>query len=356
MKKYKYSTSFTYEGRRYSVHADTKADLAVKKALKLRDIQEGKVIVTGNMLVEDWAKKCVKTYKTRQKPVTREKYMARLRKTVFEEIGNMPLKSVKPITCQEVLNKQTGRSKTQVNEVYQALKFIFGKAKENKLIVDDPTEGLVKPTYVRGKRRAITEEERKYILDLASKKRRYYIFLLMLQCSCRPSEAGEAMGKDIVLVEGYNALHIRGTKTENADRYVPIPDSLYELIKGTPKYEHIALDTKGRPINTVDRRRDAWHMLKREMNIAMGCEVKRNAIVPPYRVAPDLYPYCLRHTFCTDMARKGIDIRMTQYLMGHANISITADIYTELNYSDITSVAEAIGASTHPVLTQACNR
>ena len=54
-KKYKYTSSFTYEGRRYYIHADTKADLAVRKAMKLRDLEEGKVAITGNTTVEKWA-------------------------------------------------------------------------------------------------------------------------------------------------------------------------------------------------------------------------------------------------------------------------------------------------------------
>ena len=39
----------------------------------------------------------------------------------------------------------------------------------------------------------------------------------------------------------------------------------------------------------------------------------------------DFVPYDLRHTYCTDLARAGVDIRTAQKLMGHANISVTAD-------------------------------
>ena len=51
----------------------------------------------------------------------------------------------------------------------------------------------------------------------------------MLECGCRPSEAMGLIGTDINHEE--RLLHIRGTKTANSDRYVPIPDRLYEDIK-----------------------------------------------------------------------------------------------------------------------------
>ena len=63
MKQYKYTGSITYQGKRYYLRADTKADLEVKKAMKRRDLAEGKIVVTGNTQVRDWAEKCIATYK-----------------------------------------------------------------------------------------------------------------------------------------------------------------------------------------------------------------------------------------------------------------------------------------------------
>ena len=66
---------------------------------------------------------------------------------------------------------------------------------------------------------------------------------------------------------------------------------------------------------------------------------------PSYPLAPDLVAYCLRHEYCTELARKGVDIRQAQKLMGHATIIMTANIYTNLDNSDILSAASAIGAT-----------
>ena len=74
----------------------------------------------------------------------------------------------------------------------------------------------------------------------------------------------------------------------------------------------------------------------------MGCKVYRNALVPPMPLAEDFVPYDLRHTYCTDLARAGVDIRTAQKLMGHANISVTADIYTHVDTQDIVGAADQI--------------
>lgn len=50
-------------------------------------------------------------------------------------------------------------------------------------------------------------------------------------------------------------------------------------------------------------------------------------------------PHCCRHTFATDMAKNGADVNALKKIMGHANYSTTADIYTHLN---VESLREAI--------------
>ena len=167
----------------------------------------------------------------------------------------------------------------------------------------------------------------------------------MLDCGCRTSEAAEVKGMDIQLKDNIPLLHIRGTKSKNANRVVPIPPDLYDLIKDTPPFEYIACYSSGAAIKYSNRNR-VWNSFKRQLNIAMGCKMYRNQLIPPFPVAPDLVPYCFRHTYCTNLARNGIDIRMAQKLMGHSDISLTANIYTNFDESDILDVAKILNQST----------
>ena len=73
--------------------------------------------------------------------------------------------------------------------------------------------------------------------------------------------------------------------------------------------------------------RRLWNAFARDLDLRMGAKVRDGEVVQ-HAIASDLTPYCLRHTFCTDLQRAGVPINVAKELMGHANISVTANIYT----------------------------
>ena len=75
---------------------------------------------------------------------------------------------------------------------------------------------------------------------------------------------------------------------------------------------------------TLHRR---WKAFIRELDIHMGAEAYRNKIIKSM-VSSDLTPYCLRHTFCTDLQKAGVALNVAKELMGHSDVSVTANIYT----------------------------
>lgn len=341
MKKYKYSTQITIDGKAFKVRADTLAELSEKIEAKKREARELLDRSGGNMRLKDWAEECVETYKVGQKPNTRKAFMYLLRHCILEQIGEMRLKDIRPIHCQKVLNAQAGNSKRQINEVYNQLQFLFRHATDNGLILRNPAVNLERPIGTKTSRRALTPYERRVLVKVIPTDPRFTFFALMLYAGCRPSEAEHVTGRDVEMVDGFRMLHIRGTKTAQSDRLVPIVPELWELIKNIPKDRLLATSAHGAPM-TPSNRRHAWKALRRAMNLAMGCRVYRNQLVPPYPLAEDLVPYCLRHEYCTDLARRGVDIRIAQRLMGHADIKMTANIYTNLDRSDIVQAARML--------------
>ena len=41
-----------------------------------------------------------------------------------------------------------------------------------------------------------------------------------------------------------------------------------------------------------------------------------------------------RHTFCSNMAKSGMNPKMLQYIMGHSDISVTMNTYTHVKFQD----------------------
>lgn len=46
------------------------------------------------------------------------------------------------------------------------------------------------------------------------------------------------------------------------------------------------------------------------------------------------HPHVCRHTYCSNMAKSGMNPKALQYLMGHSDISVTLNTYTHVNLED----------------------
>jgi len=344
MKKYKYTKSFTYEGKRYFVRGNSIQEVIEKKAIKLRDLQEGKVIINSAMTVKEWSDICFHTYKTGITPESYEAIMQRVSKHILPVIGELSISAVKPVQCQQILNEQIGKSKSYITKIHQDLCFIFRKALENQLIIKDPSAFLERPAGGTRHRRTITDIERKHLLKVCTENSRFIPFLFMLYCGCRPAEALKIRANDIHMIDGVRALHIRGTKTRNADRYVPIPDELYEIIEPVNPggFELFAKKQTGAE-HTKSSYRTLTEALYREMNLSMGAKCYRNQIMPPYPLADDFTPYCLRHTYCTDLKKAGVPVTIAKDYMGHTDIATTANIYTHADTETFLQGAYILG-------------
>lgn len=54
-----------------------------------------------------------------------------------------------------------------------------------------------------------------------------------------------------------------------------------------------------------------------------------------YRIQmPKVTPHVCRHTFCSNMAKSGMNPKTLQYLMGHSDIGVTMNTYAHVNFED----------------------
>lgn len=49
---------------------------------------------------------------------------------------------------------------------------------------------------------------------------------------------------------------------------------------------------------------------------------------------PNITPHICRHTYCSNMAKSGMNPKTLQYLMGHSDIGVTLNTYTHLGLED----------------------
>lgn len=54
-----------------------------------------------------------------------------------------------------------------------------------------------------------------------------------------------------------------------------------------------------------------------------------------YRIQmPKVTPHVCRHTFCSNMAKSGMNPKTLQYIMGHSDISVTLNVYAHVQFDD----------------------
>lgn len=128
---------------------------------------------------------------------------------------------------------------------------------------------------------------------------------------------------------------IEPTKTNAGTRVLPMTEDVYECVKRIienrpkPKAEPIIdgrtvflyLDKNGRPMVALHWEKYFQHI----------CQ-KYNKI---YKVQmPKVTPHVCRHTYCSNMAKSGMNPKILQYLMGHSDIGVTLNTYTHLKLED----------------------
>ncbi len=125
--------------------------------------------------------------------------------------------------------------------------------------------------------------------------------------------------------------HVGPTKTEAGNRKLPITDDVVDMsraiIQDRPRGQvekmvdgysgFLYCDDKGMPWVALHWENRFRHMVNRFNEI--------------YRMQiPNITPHVCRHTYCTNMARAGMNPKTLQYLMGHSDIGVTMNVYTHL--------------------------
>ena len=338
--KYRYvRKTARLNGKQYVATGKTEREAMMKLMDKLAAAKRGEDVVSESMTVDSWYRKWKQTYKD-PKDITGKSlgmYDEKYNKYIKPSIGAMKLKDVRDVHLQDILNAQAGMSDSHVKKIRSVMQQIFKRARQSRIIVYDPAELLELPKTTKNKRRSITEDERTAILEVAQTHRSGAWIQTLLYTGMRPGETAALKWEDVDFSK--NEIHVRAakesgthnkiktTKTEAGNRIIPIHAKLIPVLTPLKKKSgYVFLTQAGNGHNENSLRR-LWTGFKRDLDIHLGAKLERNKIVKSM-VSPDLTPYCLRHTFCTDLQKAGVPLNVAKELMGHADIQTTANIYT----------------------------
>ena len=308
----------------------------------------------GNITVLELVKKYV-SLKTGVRHNTKANYNFVINIIAKESFGRMRIDKVHLSDAKAWLIKlqKDGRGYSTIHSIRGVVRPAFQMAVEDDLIRKNPFAFELATVVINDSvtREAITRaQEREFLRFIQEDKHfcKYYdgIYILF-NTGLRISEfCGLTVG-DIDFKEmRINIDHqlqrkrnmeyvIEDTKTSSGTRFVPMTPEVADCFRrilakrARPKVEPMVdgytgflfLDKNGMPMVALHWEKYFKHILD-----------KYNSI---YKVQlPKITPHVCRHTFCSKMAKSGMNPKTLQYIMGHSDISVTLNTYSHVGFED----------------------
>ena len=316
---------------------------------------KGVQIVGNTLTVEQWAWQWYHTYKEPKIGASqRINYEANLKRHILPVIGFMSVTAVRPYHLQQLVNdarRDDGEPLAQgtMRQILYTMRQMFEQAEINGLIEVTPFRRIENPAKKKSTRRALTREEEALVRKVAARHWAGPWVLLMLDCGLRRAETvpiGKAdltrdgllhITSSVTYAEGNQAKQ-KETKTAAGDRFLPVPPELLARLDRSGRYFFHGQNGK---MLTLTRLRRMWDSFHRACDREAGAKLYRNKVVE-HAFDPAITPHYLRHTYCTNLRRQGYDLKTAQYLMGHASITTTANIYSHVDEEDIASLQRSV--------------
>lgn len=192
-----------------------------------------------------------------------------------------------------------------------------------KVRADDPSDDTPRPKRPRSKPRALTAEQVDATYAAANRGRtRVYIALAVL-AGLRVHEIAKVHGRDFDLDLGALVVTGKGSATE----ILPLHDDLAEIARRMP----------GRDYWFPPYTSDAPHVTRAAVYAAI-----KGAMI---RAGVDATPHQLRHSYGTQLLRRGANLRTVQKLMRHQNVA-TTQLYTDPDWADEQTAIHTLSITT----------
>ena len=320
--------------------------LREKEKLILKDIDDEIVPRGGEITVEQLVRK----YLLQKQIITLSSIIIKK-----EEFGKRRIDKVKlsDAKCWLIKLQKDGRGYSSIHSIRGVVRPAFQMAVDDDLIRKNPFEFQLATVVVNDSvtREAITRKQERAFLEFVANDKhfcRYYegIYILF-KTGLRISEFVGLTLADIDMKNRKISVNhqlqrkrnmeyvIEDTKTTCGTREIPMSDEVYEC------FERIISNRKKPRVEPmIDGKCGFLYLDKNDMPmVALHwekyfqhiCE-KYNSI---YKVQmPKVTPHVCRHTFCSNMAKSGMNPKTLQYLMGHSDIGVTLNTYTHIGYDD----------------------
>lgn len=272
-----------------------------------------------------------------------------------EEFSETKIVNIKTSDAKLFLIKMQsdGKGYSTVKSVRGVLRPAFQMAVDDDILNKNPFEFQLAGVVVNDShtRTAITREQMrqflKFVHDDNCYCKYYEVVYILFHTGMRISEFCGLTLKDIDLKNRIvNIDHqlqrtsdmqyvIESTKTNAGTRKLPITEEVARC------FQAIIEDREPQQREKMIDGYAGFLFYDKDNNplVAMHWEHRFNHMVQRYNdiyriLIPNITPHVCRHTYCSNMAKSGMNPKTLQYLMGHSDIGVTLNTYTHLGLED----------------------
>ena len=278
---------------------------------------------------------------------------------MIDEIGGEPICNIKPLQIKSIYSKHyQNASNSYIKAAKQLYCALFDSAVADGLCPFNPARQISAKPHKgkKGGHRAITEQEREWILTLCKDHRAHPTVVTMLYSGIRPQEAkaidiDKAVDFKAETIRVMKTAHYSGSnsyeitkqgKTDKANRIIPLLPPVKEALTGkhgllissekgeqcTPTiWKKIMLSYKHQMETEINGISFRWYGRTKEQK-----KLAEEGKLPPW-IEFTVVPYDLRHSFCTWGRDHGVELHTMIEWMGHADAKMIMKIYDEVTMS-----------------------
>lgn len=340
-------------GKRQTVYSSDLKELREKEKEIQKQLNDGIDYAAGKITVIQLLERYI-SLKQGVRYNTKVGYNFVLNLIKKEDFGYRQIRDIKVSDAQKWIMKlhSDGKGYSTITSVRGVVKPAFQMAYNEDIIRRNPFDFKLVDVVPNDsqKRIAMTDEQQKIWMDFIREDKtycKYYDeFVVLLGTGMRVSEFCGLTKSDLdfenrrirvdhqLVRERGGKYYVEKTKTECGIRFIPMTDDVYQSLKNIlanrrkMKTEIIVDGYSGFILIDKDCHPKVALHIENEMRWAM----KKYKKLHPEQPLPHITPHVFRHTFCTNMANRGMDIKTLQYLMGHSDVGVTLNVYTHASY------------------------
>ncbi|MEI3611434.1 tyrosine-type recombinase/integrase [Pseudogracilibacillus sp. SO30301A] len=316
-----------------------------------KDIHDGIDVVGKKMtLCQLYAKQNAQRPKVRKTTQTGRKYLMDILEK--DKLGVRSIDSIKPSDAKEwaIRMSENGFAYSTINNYKRSLKASFYIAIQDDYVRKNPFDFQLNTVIDDDTvpKITLTKEQEEKLLAFAKADKTYSKnhdeILILLKTGLRVSEFGGLTLSDLdfenrlihvdhqLLRDTEIGYYIEIPKTKNGERQVPMVEEVYQA------FQRVLAKRKNGKRVVIDGYSDFLFLNRKDYpKTSSDYYSMLKNLVKKYNKynehkLPHITPHILRHTFCTNYANEGMNPKALQYIMGHANITMTLNYYAHATF------------------------